>query len=134
ASAGLAPREFRCGSSVRRRTRLSKAGNARLRQALYLLTLAAVRFNPLLQGPSSCGVGVTLEPGRGRPAPPASTIPKHAPAVNRTRKSQRTRKFPALSNGVPSLSPLRTGLRGAPAAQRSVRCRVRLTLIPCLGV
>src|SRR5262249_50187205 len=50
ASAGLAPREFRSGSSVRRRTRLSKAGNARLRQALYLPTLTAIRFNPLLKG------------------------------------------------------------------------------------
>ena len=31
AYAGLSPREFRSGASVRRRTRLSKAGNARLR-------------------------------------------------------------------------------------------------------
>src|SRR5262245_39637990 len=50
AAAGLAPREFRSGASVRRRTRLSKAGNARLRKALYLPTLTAVRFNPLLEG------------------------------------------------------------------------------------
>jgi transposase len=50
AYAGLAPREFRSGTSVRRRTRLSKAGNARLRKALYLPTLTAIRFNPLLQG------------------------------------------------------------------------------------
>jgi len=49
AAAGLAPREFRSGASVRRRTRLSKAGNARLRKALYLPTLTAVRFNPLLR-------------------------------------------------------------------------------------
>jgi transposase len=35
--------------SVRKRTRLSKAGNARLRQALYLPTLTAIRFNPLLR-------------------------------------------------------------------------------------
>jgi transposase len=49
AYAGLAPREFRSGASVRRRTRLSKAGNARLRKALYLPTLTAVRFNPLLR-------------------------------------------------------------------------------------
>jgi transposase len=48
AYAGLAPREFRSGTSVRKRTRLSKAGNARLRKALYLPTLTAVRFNPLL--------------------------------------------------------------------------------------
>jgi transposase len=50
AYAGLAPTEFRSGTSVRRRTRLSKAGNARLRKALYLPTLTAVRFNPLLKG------------------------------------------------------------------------------------
>jgi transposase len=49
AYAGLAPREFRSGASVRRRTRLSKAGNARLRKALYMPTLTAVRFNPLLR-------------------------------------------------------------------------------------
>jgi transposase len=49
AAAGLAPREFRSGVSVRRRTRLSKAGNARLRKALYLPTLTAVWFNPVLK-------------------------------------------------------------------------------------
>jgi transposase len=50
AAAGLAPREYRSGASVRKRTRLSKAGNARLRKALYLPTLTAIRFNPLLTG------------------------------------------------------------------------------------
>jgi transposase len=50
AAAGLAPREFRSGTSVRKRTRLSKAGNARLRKSLYLPTLTAIRFNPLLRG------------------------------------------------------------------------------------
>jgi transposase len=50
ATAGLAPREYRSGTSVRLRTRLSKAGNARLRKGLYLPTLTALRFNPLLQG------------------------------------------------------------------------------------
>lgn len=47
---GLSPREFRSGTSVRGRTRLSKAGNARLRTALYLPTLTAVRFDPVLKG------------------------------------------------------------------------------------
>jgi transposase len=47
---GLAPTEFASGKSVRRRTRLSKAGNARLRTALYLPTLTAIRFNPVLKG------------------------------------------------------------------------------------
>jgi transposase len=50
AYAGLAPREYGSGTSVRKRTRLSKAGNARLRKALYLPTLTAIRFNPLLKG------------------------------------------------------------------------------------
>jgi transposase len=48
AYAGLSPREFKSGSSVRGRTRLSKSGNARLRKALYLPTLTAIRFNPVL--------------------------------------------------------------------------------------
>lgn len=47
---GLAPREFASGSSVRKKTRLSKAGNPRLRKALFLPTQTAVRFNPLLRG------------------------------------------------------------------------------------
>ena len=47
---GLAPREFPSGTSVEKRTRLSKAGNARLRKALFLPTQTAVRFNPVLKG------------------------------------------------------------------------------------
>jgi transposase len=47
---GLSPREFASGTSVRRKTRLSKAGNPRLRKALFLPTQTAVRFNPLLAG------------------------------------------------------------------------------------
>jgi transposase len=50
AYAGLAPRQFTSGSSVRGRTRLSKSGNARLRKALDLPTLTAIRFNPVLRG------------------------------------------------------------------------------------
>jgi transposase len=46
---GLAPAEFTSGKSVRKHTRLSKAGNARLRKALYLPTLTAIRSNPLLK-------------------------------------------------------------------------------------
>jgi transposase len=48
ADAGRAPREYGPGTSVRRRTRLSKAGNARLRKAPDLPALRAIRFNPLL--------------------------------------------------------------------------------------
>ena len=47
---GLSPREYTSGSSVRKKTRLSKAGNPRLRKALFLPTQTAVRFNPLLAG------------------------------------------------------------------------------------
>jgi transposase len=46
---GLSPREFTSGTSVKKRTRLSKAGNARLRKALFLPTQTAVRFNPVLE-------------------------------------------------------------------------------------
>jgi transposase len=46
---GLAPREYQSGTSVKKRTRLSKAGNARLRKALFMPTQTAVRFNPLLK-------------------------------------------------------------------------------------
>jgi transposase len=46
---GLAPSEFKSGAGVQKRTRLSKAGNARLRQGLFLPTQAAVRFNPVLR-------------------------------------------------------------------------------------
>jgi transposase len=49
AYAGLAPREYGSGPTVRKRTRLSKAGHARLRKALDLPTLTAIRFNPLLK-------------------------------------------------------------------------------------
>jgi transposase len=49
AYAGLAPRQYQSGTTVRKRTRLSKAGNARLRKALYLPTLSAIRFNPRLK-------------------------------------------------------------------------------------
>jgi transposase len=47
---GLSPREFTSGKTVKKHTRLSKAGNARLRTALYLPTLTAIRFNPVLKG------------------------------------------------------------------------------------
>lgn len=49
AYAGLNPKEFQSGSSIHRKTQLSKAGNARLRKALYLPAVAAIRFNPVVQ-------------------------------------------------------------------------------------
>lgn len=50
AYAGLVPRLYHSGTNVNKCTRLSRAGNARLRQVLSLPLLTAVRFNPLLQG------------------------------------------------------------------------------------
>jgi transposase len=47
AYAGLNPAEYSSGKSVRKRTRISKRGNARLRRALYMPALVAARFNPL---------------------------------------------------------------------------------------
>ena len=49
AYAGLAPREFRSGSSVRKQTRLSKQGNTRLRRAMYFPAVTALTWNPLVK-------------------------------------------------------------------------------------
>ncbi len=43
AFAGMCPSEFESGSSVRGKTRLSKAGNARIRQSLYMSTMTTAR-------------------------------------------------------------------------------------------
>jgi transposase len=49
AYAGLCPQERQSGTSVRGRPQLSKRGNARLRKALYMPALSAMRWNPLLK-------------------------------------------------------------------------------------
>jgi transposase len=46
AYAGLNPGEYSSGKSVRKKTRISKRGNARLRCALFMPALSAARFNP----------------------------------------------------------------------------------------
>jgi len=46
AYAGLAPREQRSGSSVRKATALSKRGNSRLRKAFYFPAVTAMQWNP----------------------------------------------------------------------------------------
>lgn len=46
---GLAPREYRSGTSVHRETRLSKRGNVHLRRVLYMPAITAVRFNPAVK-------------------------------------------------------------------------------------
>jgi len=49
AYAGLTPRERTSGTSVRGQTRLAKTGNSRLRRALYLPAIVAIRHNPAVR-------------------------------------------------------------------------------------
>ena len=49
AYAGLAPREQRSGTSVRKATTLSKRGNRRLRKAFYFPAVTAMQWNPLVK-------------------------------------------------------------------------------------
>ena len=49
AHAGLTPRHHQSGTSVQRRTKLSKTGNRRLRRALYMPALSAKHYNPIIQ-------------------------------------------------------------------------------------
>ena len=49
AYAGLAPRQHRSGTSVHKRSHLSKAGNRNLRRALYMPAVTACRWNPLIK-------------------------------------------------------------------------------------
>jgi transposase len=49
ASAGLDARECSSGSSLRKKARISKAGNAHLRRALYMPALVAIRHQPHLR-------------------------------------------------------------------------------------
>ena len=50
AYAGLDPREYSSGTSVRKYTRISKVGNRHLRCALYMPALVASRHEPRLRG------------------------------------------------------------------------------------
>jgi transposase len=50
AYAGLDPREYSSGTSVRKVTRISKVGNRHLRHALYMPALVASRHEPHLRG------------------------------------------------------------------------------------
>jgi transposase len=45
---GLTPRQRQSGSSVRGKTRLSKTGSSRIRKALYMPALVAMRWNPVI--------------------------------------------------------------------------------------
>jgi len=46
AHTGLDPRAFESGTSVRKKARISKTGNANLRRALFLPAMTAARFDP----------------------------------------------------------------------------------------
>lgn len=48
AYAGLNPRQFQSGISIRRKSRLSKTGNAALRYALYMPAIVAKKHNPII--------------------------------------------------------------------------------------
>ncbi len=45
---GIAPRHHKSGSSVNRRTRMSKVGRSSLRKAFYMPAVVALRYNPLI--------------------------------------------------------------------------------------
>jgi transposase len=49
AYSGMAPSESRSGTSVKKKTRMSKRGNARLRAALYLPAMSAIQHNPIIK-------------------------------------------------------------------------------------
>ena len=49
AYAGLTPRQFSSGTSVRKRTRLSKMGSANLRNALFFPAIVAKQHNPIIR-------------------------------------------------------------------------------------
>ena len=50
ALAGLDPIEYRSGSSVHKKPRISKRGSGEIRKRLYEATLSAARFNPAVNG------------------------------------------------------------------------------------
>ena len=61
ADAGLTPRHFESGTSVRRKTRLSKVGKAGIRKALYMPAIVAMRHCP------SCKAYAEGLAARGKP-------------------------------------------------------------------
>ena len=48
AYAGLTPRNFLSGTSVHKKSRLSKTGNSNLRKALYMPAIVAKSYNPII--------------------------------------------------------------------------------------
>jgi len=99
AYAGLAPNPKESGTSVRGRERIGHGGNKRLRTALYLATLSAARYNPLIKAfyrPAPRG-GEAEEGGALRGRPEIS-----APGVGGG--PERARLRPSLSTATPASS------------------------------
>jgi transposase len=48
AYAGLTPRNVFCGTSIHKKARLSKTGNANIRRILYMSAISAKRWNPIV--------------------------------------------------------------------------------------
>ncbi len=49
AYAGVTPRNFLSGTSIHKKARISKMGNANLRKILYMPAISAKRFNPIVR-------------------------------------------------------------------------------------
>lgn len=49
AFAGLTPREYQSGSSIKKRNKISKMGSHQLRKALYFPAMSAMQYNPLMK-------------------------------------------------------------------------------------
>lgn len=49
AYAGVTPQNFSSGSSVHKKARMSKVGNIHIRKAIYMPTLVAKRYNPVVK-------------------------------------------------------------------------------------
>lgn len=49
AHSGLSPSQYQSGTSVNRKPRISRMGNKKLRTALYLPTISAIRSNPVIK-------------------------------------------------------------------------------------
>jgi transposase len=62
AHAGLDPRQTESGTSLRKPTRISKAGNRHLRAALYMPAMVATRHEPNIRGFYQKRIGTGLKP------------------------------------------------------------------------
>jgi transposase len=62
AYAGVTPRVFISGTSVHKKSRLSKTGNANLRHILYMPAIVATRFNPIVKAFYSRLLSAGLKP------------------------------------------------------------------------